>query len=130
MEKLIESKKDFIEEIKTWILYDSQLKLIHQKLKIIRDKKHNLTKNICHFANQHNINSKIEISDGHLSFYEKKEYSPLTYGYLEKCLGELIHDKAQVEYIIEYMKKNRDVNKNMDIKRTYLKNLQIKNEKD
>ncbi len=33
MEKLIESKKDFIEEIKTWILYDSQLKLIHQKIK-------------------------------------------------------------------------------------------------
>jgi len=130
MEKTIESKKDFIEEIRTWILYDSQLKLINQKLKIIRDKKTNLTKNICHYASQNNVQNKIEISDGHLSFYEKKDYSPLTYGYVEKCLGELISDKTQVQYIINYMKQNREVNKNMDIKRTYIKNLQLQNEKD
>ena len=126
MDKSIISKQELIENIRTWVMYDSQLKIINEKLKKVRENKSQLTKNICHYANINKIQSKIEISDGSLSFYEKKEYSPLTYSYVEKCLGELISDKAQVSYIINYLKENREVTKSQDIKRNYTKNLQIK----
>ena len=96
MDKSIISKQELIENIRTWVMYDSQLKIINEKLKKVRENKSQLTKNICDYANINKIQSKIEISDGSLSFYEKKEYSPLTYSYVEKCLGELISDKAQV----------------------------------
>lgn len=127
MNKSITNKSDLIENIKTWVTYDSQIKLINDKTKILRENKNELTKNICNYATTNNIKSKIEISDGTLTFCEKKDYSPLTYSYVERCLGELINDKEKVNYIIEYMKSNREVTKSYDIKRNYNKNLTIKN---
>jgi hypothetical protein len=127
MNKSITNKSDLIENIKTWVTYDSQIKLINDKTKILRENKNELTKNICNYATTNNIKSKIEISDGTLTFCEKKDYSPLTYSYVEKCLGELINDKEKVDYIIEYMKSNREVTKSYDIRRSYNKNLTIKN---
>ena len=127
MNKSITNKSDLIENIKNWVTYDSQLKLINDKTKILRENKNELTKNICNYATTNNIKSKIEISDGTLTFCEKKDYSPLTYSYVEKCLGELINDKEKVDYIIEYMKSNREVTKSYDIRRSYNKNLAIKN---
>ena len=127
MNKSITNKSDLIENIKNWVTYDSQLKLINDKTKILRENKNELTKSICNYATLNNIKSKIEISDGTLTFCEKKDYSPLTYSYVEKCLGELINDKEKVDYIIEYMKSNREVTKSYDIRRSYNKNLAIKN---
>lgn len=127
MNKSITNKSDLIENIKNWVTYDSQLKLINDKTKILRENKNELTKSICNYATLNNIKSKIEISDGTLTFCEKKDYSPLTYSYVERCLGELINDKEKVNYIIEYMKSNREVTKSYDIKRNYNKNLTIKN---
>lgn len=127
MNKSITNKSDLIENIKTWVTYDSQIKLINDKTKILRENKNELTKNICNYATTNNIKSKIEISDGTLTFCEKKDYSPLTYSYVERCLGELINDKEKVDYIIEYMKSNREVTKSYDIRRSYNKNLAIKN---
>jgi hypothetical protein len=127
MNKSITNKSDLIENIKTWVTYDSQIKLINDKTKILRENKNELTKNICNYATMNNIKSKIEIHDGTLTFCEKKDYSPLTYSYVEKCLGELINDKEKVDYIIEYMKSNREVTKSYDIRRSYNKNLAIKN---
>tara|TARA_B100001093_G_scaffold195423_2_gene187881 strand:- start:5795 stop:6178 length:384 start_codon:yes stop_codon:yes gene_type:complete len=127
MNKSITNKSDLIENIKNWVTYDSQLKLINDKTKILRENKNELTKSICNYATLNNIKSKIEISDGTLTFCEKKDYSPLTYSYVERCLGELINDKEKVDYIIEYMKSNREVTKSYDIRRNYNKNLTIKN---
>ena len=124
----ITNKKEFIEKIKQWVTIDSQLKIVNEKTKRMRDMKSDLTKNICDYAYNTNLkNNKIEITDGTLSFHEKKDYSTLTYTYVEKCLGDLITDKKQVDYIIQYLKNHREVSITHDIKRTYDKNLQIGN---
>ena len=69
------------------------------------------------YMKQTNYNGNIKISDGELRIYEKKEYSPLTYSYIEKCLAKIIPDETHVEYIIQYLKENREVTINQDIKR-------------
>ena len=117
------SKSDFIESVKKWVVIDSQLKLINEKTKKMRDMKHELTDGICNYmkANQLTQN-KIGISDGELRFYDKKEYETITFGYIEKCLAELINDKKQVEYIIQYVKDKREITSSLDIRRTYSKN--------
>lgn len=124
----ITNKNELIENIKQWVIIDSQLKIVNEKTKKMRDMKSELTQHICNYKMVSNLKSnKITISDGTLSFYEKKEYSPLTYTYVEKCLGELIHDKKQVDYIIQYMKNNREISISNDIRRTYDKTKQIEN---
>jgi hypothetical protein len=115
-----DTKKMFIENVQQWVAIDSQLKMIHDKTKTIRNKKNELLANINDYVQKHDLqNSRIEISDGELRFYEKKEYSPLTYSYLEKCLGEIIPDKKQIEYIMQYLKEHREIKTSQDIRRNY-----------
>ena len=115
-----DTKKNFIENVQQWVAIDSQLKIIHEKTKNIRNKKNELLKNINDYVQKNELqNSRIEISDGELRFYEKKEYSPLTYTYLEKCLGEIITDKKQIEYIMQYLRDHREIKSSQDIRRNY-----------
>lgn len=124
----ITNKNELIENIKQWVTIDSQLKIVNEKTKKMRDMKSALTQHICEYKDNSALKAnKITISDGTLSFYEKKDYSPLTYTYVEKCLGELLSDKKQVEYIIQYMKNNREITISNDIRRTYDKTKQIEN---
>lgn len=117
---LNDAKKTFIENIQQWVAIDSQLKIIHEKTKNIRNKKNELLKNINDYVQRNELqNTRIEISDGELRFYEKKEYSPLTYCYLEKCLGEIIPDKKQIDYIMQYLREHREIKTSQDIRRNY-----------
>jgi hypothetical protein len=115
----VTTKTQFIEDVKKWALLDSQLKIVNEKTKKMRDMKHELSDRICMYTKHNNIpENKIKLSDGELRIYEKKEYSPLTYGYIEKTLGNIIENEEQVEYIIKYLKENREITTSLDIKRT------------
>ena len=119
-EIMLTSKTQFIEDVKKWALLDSQLKIVNEKTKKMRDMKHELSDRICSYTKNNNIpENKIKLSDGELRIYEKKEYSPLTYGYIEKTLGNIIENKEQLEYIIKYLKENREITTSLDIKRTH-----------
>ena len=116
------TKEDLIENVRRWVLLDSQMKVINEKTKKIREIKRDLSEKICKYMSTNKVTkNKISISDGELCMYEKKEYSPLTYGYVEKCLGELISDKSQVEIIMDYLKNHREITSSPDIRRTYHK---------
>ena len=115
----INNKNDLVENIKRWVIIDSQLKIINEKTKKLRNMKHELTENICNFKSKNNIDNTVKISDGELRFYEKKEYNQLTFGYIEKSLANIIPDKSQVDYIISYLKENRETSVSTDIRRIY-----------
>lgn len=122
MENTIIPKTQFIDNIKQWVLLDSQLKIIHEKTKKVRETKHKLNDEICEYMQQNNlIGNKIGITDGELRIVEKKEYPPLSYGYIERTLAEIIPDKKQLDYLIQYLKDNREITTVLDIKRTYHK---------
>jgi hypothetical protein len=118
----IQTKPEFIEKVKKWVVMDSQLKLVNEKTKQLREMKSQLNHQICDFMNNHNLaQNKITISDGELRLHEKKEYSTITFGYIQRCLADLIKDDTQVEFIIKYLKDNREITTSSDIKRTYKK---------
>ena len=109
-------KTQLIEDVQRWVLIDSQLKIINEKTKRLRDMKHGLTDNICKYM-EDKSQTKIGITDGELRIYEKKDYSPVTFGYIETKLSEIIHDKDKVEYIIKYLRDNREIKLSKDIRR-------------
>lgn len=125
MSELIEttvknSKSQFVENIQKWVIVDSQIKLLNEKTKKIRELKHTLLDNINAYVANNNIeNTTIEISDGELRFYEKKEYQPITFGYVENSLGKIISDKKQVDFIMNYLRENREIKVCKDIRRNY-----------
>ena len=113
-------RRQLVENIQKWTTIDSQLKIVAEKTKKMREIRQDLTQHICdQIVGSNNLHTKIGISDGELKVYEKKEYSSITYVYLEKCLSELIPDRKQVEYIIKYLKDNREITTTYDIRRTY-----------
>ena len=116
------SQKQFVENVKKWVLCDQQLKLIKEKSDIIRDTKHVLSSAICTYMDENNLSqNEIEITDGKLKIYEKKEYSPLTFSYIEQSLAKIIPDKSHVQFIIQYLKENREIKTTTDLKSIYKK---------
>jgi len=112
--------QQFKEKIQQWVAIDTQLKHINEKTKEIRNKKTELVDEISQYVQNNKIqNTTIEITDGSLKFCEKKEYSGLTYSYIEDCLGKIIADKKHVEHIMTYLKENRPVKTSFDIRRNY-----------
>jgi len=113
----ITTRSQFIETLQKWVIIDSQLKIINEKTKKLRDMKNTMTEKLSQYKSKDNIDNTIKITDGELRFYEKKEYSPLTFGYIEKSLGKIISDKTQLDYVIKFLKENREITTSIDIKR-------------
>jgi len=116
----IKKKNQFVENVKKWALLDSQLKIVNEKTKKMRDMRHELSENISKYMSDNN-HTKLKLSDGEVRLFEKKEYSPLTFGYIEKTLSKIISDKEQLEYVVQYLRENREITTSHDIRRTFNK---------
>ena len=117
-------RSQFIENVQKWVLVDSQLKVVNEKTKKMREMKNTLSDEICKYMNENNLNNKkIGITNGELRMVEKKDYSPLSYGYIEKKLAEIIPDKSRVEYIIKYLKDNREITVSQELRGSYTPSL-------
>jgi len=117
-----DGKEAFVENIKTWVLIDTKLKMVNEKIREMRDKKSYLLNQINDYVYENNMKeTKIEITDGELLFCERKEYAPLTYKYLEECLQNVISDESHVDHIMNYIKSNRKIKLVNDIKRNFAK---------
>jgi hypothetical protein len=96
------------ENIKKWLMFDAQLKLYNEKIKITRNHKNELTGTIINYMSSQK-QPKIKTTEGELVLFEKKEYPPLTFTYIEKTLSKIISNKDQIEYIIQQLKENREI---------------------
>ena len=117
---VINTKQDFIDNVKKWVFIDSKLKDFREKMKKMGSFKNELSNKIHEYATTNSI-KPVEINDGFLHFSEKREYTILSYGFLEKCLKNIISDNKQVEYIMNYIKEQREIKTTPEIKRTYNK---------
>jgi hypothetical protein len=112
-------KKTFVENVQKWLLYEQQLKLVTDKSRQIRESKNSTAESICQYMQTHGLlQNKIKITGGELKICEKKEYSPLTYAYVEECLAKIIPEKENVEFIMDYLKQNREIKITHEIRKT------------
>jgi hypothetical protein len=108
----------FESHVQQYVTVDNQIKILNEKLKTLRDTRTALTERLTTQALSNNmINSTINISDGKLKFADVKVQTPLTFKYVERVLGEVISNKAQVNQIMEHLKQKREVKVIKDIKR-------------
>jgi seryl-tRNA synthetase len=108
----------FENQIQQWVSLDNQLKQLNEKSKELREKRNSLEQNITNYASSNNLsNAVIQISDGKLKFANTKVPEPITFKYLEKTLGEIIKNEAQVKLIMEHIKQKRNIKIVPEIKR-------------
>ena len=112
------SENELEKYIQKWIAVDNQLVLLQEKTKTMKEWKKKLTDKICETLREKGLeNCILEIPDGELKLQEKKEYSSLSFGYIEECLHELIPEEEQVFFVIDYLKQHREIKNVVDIRR-------------
>jgi len=108
----------FEDEIQQWVLIDNKMKILNEQIKQLRDRKNSLEQGIINYVSSHNLSkSAIEISDGILKVTNTKVTQTLTFTYVEKTLGEIIHDEVKVKQIIAHLKQKRESKIVPEIKR-------------
>ena len=116
------TKVEFQNDVQKWVALDTQLKMANEKIRQMRDSRNQLTTQICKFIDTQNMRgTKLEISDGSLKVYDRKEYSPITFGYVEASLEKIIPNKEHVTCIMKYLKENREITTVPDIRRNTTK---------
>lgn len=92
--------------IQRWVELDNELKILNEQVKELRTRKNDTEDKIIDYVSEHDMNNNvINISDGKLKFCETKQTAPITLGFLEKCLGDIISNQNQVKQIMEYIKR-------------------------
>lgn len=108
----------FEDNIKNWVVIDNQIKLCNDKIKALRDKKHEVADVLMTQAADGGLrDSVIQITDGKLRFTNTKVQSPLTFRYVEDTLASTIKDPKVCEVIMDRLKANRDVKVVHELKR-------------
>lgn len=106
--------------IQNWVELDNELKKINEKAKDIRTRKNDIEDKLMTYVEDNNMNNRVvNITDGKIKFCETKQTSPLTLGFLEKCLSEVIANQNQVKQIVDYIKSKRETKMVPEIKRYY-----------
>jgi len=106
--------------IQNWVELDNELKRINERAKDIRMRKNDIEDKLMTYVEDNNMNNcVVNISDGKIKFCETKQTSPLTLGFLEKCLSEVIANQNQVKQIVDYIKSKRETKMVPEIKRYY-----------
>jgi predicted transcriptional regulator len=106
--------------IQNWVEMDNELKKLNEKAKDVRTRKNDIEDKIMTYVEDNNMNnSVVNITDGKIKFCETKQTSPLTLGFLEKCLSEVIANQSQVKQIVDYIKSKRETKMVPEIKRYY-----------
>jgi hypothetical protein len=114
----------FEDNVRQWTILDTKIRLANTQLREMRTARDNLSKSVCDHMKQTGIDKrKIEIADSKIEVSEKKEYSSLTMGYLEKCLSAIIQEQESVKHILQYIKDKREIKKSVELKRTFNKGM-------
>lgn len=111
---------NFEQDVQEWVELDNKLKAYNEQIRQLRQKRSLLSDNITSYIETNGLsNATVNISDGRLRFMNVKTPTPLTYKFVEQCLGEIISDEERVKQIINYIKEKREYRYSNEIKRSY-----------
>lgn len=98
----------FTQNIKTLLKLDDEIRVLQDQLKELRKQK-DRTEEVILATMLERKWLNIDAGKRVLSVAEKKHYSSLSFTYLEKTLSQIIPDKSQIEYVMKYVKDNREL---------------------
>jgi conjugal transfer/entry exclusion protein len=101
------SLPNFSQDVQTYLQLEDQIQELQNQLKSLRETKQT-TQQKRTFA----------LGGKSVSFVERKQYSTLSFTYLAEKLPKIIPDQNQVDYVIQYLKEQREVKTIPDLKCT------------
>lgn len=107
----------FAQHIKNLIRLEEEIQRLQDQLKELRKQKDETEEVILATMIERKWNDRtIDVGNKcTLSVAEKKHYSSLSFTYLEKTLSQIIPDKAQIDYVMRYLKDNRETKRRHEV---------------
>lgn len=103
------TKEELVENIKKWVSYDHEIKILQKSIKEIREKKKELTKNLIDVMKNHEIDC-FDINDGKLLYTKNKVKTPLNKNNLMNALDKYFkNESVNVEDVTNFILDNREI---------------------
>ena len=108
------------DSIINWVRLDNKIRKLNDELKEYKVRRNELSETINVIAEEQDMqHAVITLNDGGtIRLQEKRTTGGLTLKYVEQCLAECINNESQVEFIMSYIKSNREVKTSKVINRT------------
>ena len=104
--------KEFIENIKKWVIYDNAIKKTSlQQTKLKEHKEHFENKIINTIQNNNMENIKLNIDNSKVFYKENNVNQPLTNKFLEEIFLEYFKNDRETKILMEFIKRKRENNK-------------------
>lgn len=103
--------------IQQYLQIEDELQTLAKQQKELRDRKQQLQTIITDTMKTKGLeNRTLKMGNRQISLVSKKQYSGITFGYLDKTLSELIPDDDQKTYVLQYLREKRTVHEVQDIR--------------
>lgn len=103
------TKEELVENIKKWVSYDHEIKILQKSMKEIREKKKELTKSLIDVMKNHEIDC-FDINDGKLLYTKNKVKTPLNKNNLMIALEKYFENESvNVEDVTNFILENREI---------------------
>lgn len=98
------------QKLQSFLTIDNELQELAARQKELREQKQILQKSIVELMKQNHLEDRtVKLSGRQFIIVPRKQYSGITFGYLDKTLGELIQDPEQKSYVLQYLKDHREM---------------------
>tara|TARA_B100000686_G_C16712163_1_gene929812 strand:+ start:33 stop:383 length:351 start_codon:yes stop_codon:yes gene_type:complete len=103
-----ENRELLVENIRTWLQLDTELKNIQKKAKELRKNKKDVTQNLTKIMRENEIDC-FDINNGKLIYYQRNVKKPLSKKHLIESLAKYFkNDKHEVSTISNFIMNTRD----------------------
>ena len=96
--------------VQQYLQLDEELNEILIQQKELREKRSQVQSKIIEYMRDHDLEHRtLKTGKIQLSIISRKQYSAISFSYLEKMLRNIIPDTSQIPSIVQYLKDNREV---------------------
>ena len=105
-----------------WIKIDDQIKKYNEKIKLLRDKKDNISNKMINSLDKNTPLPKYNITNMNTSliFQNNKSYENYNDKFYKDCFTEFLDSEEKAIQLIKFMKEKRKIKHKITIKRDYL----------
>lgn len=105
--------------VQEYSVIDEELQLLTEKLKCLRERKSELQTRIIQTMKDKNLeNRTMKQGTHHFHIGTRKQYSALSFSYLEQTFEKMIPDKVNRDFLLQYLRDNREVKTIYELKMT------------
>jgi hypothetical protein len=116
---LVPNTQTFSQKMQEWNRLRTQISFLQEELKPLKERQQELSTEMRQIMREKDrLNLVIDLPDGFVRVQSRKEYSGMTFQYINQCMETLIPDEEQRQYVLQYLKDNRTVREVEELKYT------------